>query len=120
MGEHRGGAFVGEIQDYGRSWPPRRRRRAWLSRAGNVLLLPFAALIGLGLYLSGAFGVASIFNFASAGAYQFAPSMFSVDRDCSDFRTRDEAQAFFRAAGPGDPHRLDRDGDGRACELNGR
>jgi micrococcal nuclease len=46
--------------------------------------------------------------------------MFSVDRDCADFRSQAEAQAFFRAAGPGDPHRLDRDGDGRACELNGR
>ncbi|WP_404378621.1 thermonuclease family protein [Caenispirillum salinarum] len=38
------------------------------------------------------------------------------DRDCGDFRTQAEAQAFVRDAGPGDPHRLDRDGDGRACE----
>ncbi len=38
------------------------------------------------------------------------------DRDCSDFATRREAQAFFKQAGPGDPHRLDRDHDGRACE----
>ncbi|WP_043644132.1 thermonuclease family protein [Caenispirillum salinarum] len=38
------------------------------------------------------------------------------DKDCGDFRTHAEAQAFFRSAGPGDPHRLDRDGDGRACE----
>ncbi len=38
------------------------------------------------------------------------------DRDCSDFATRREAQAFFKQAGPGDPHRLDRDRDGRACE----
>lgn len=38
------------------------------------------------------------------------------DRDCSDFRTQREAQRFFEAAGPGDPHRLDRDGDGIACE----
>lgn len=38
------------------------------------------------------------------------------DRDCSDFRTQAEAQAFFEAAGPGDPHRLDRDHDGVACE----
>jgi len=28
------------------------------------------------------------------------------DRDCSDFSTWREAQAFFEAAGPGDPHRL--------------
>lgn len=38
------------------------------------------------------------------------------DRDCRDFRTRAEAQAFFEAAGPNDPHRLDGDGDGRVCE----
>jgi len=38
------------------------------------------------------------------------------DRDCSDFRTQAEAQAFFLAAGPGDPHRLDADGNGLACE----
>ena len=40
------------------------------------------------------------------------------DRDCSDFRTQAEAQAFFEAAGgpARDPHRLDVDGDGCACE----
>jgi hypothetical protein len=39
-----------------------------------------------------------------------------VDRNCSDFDTQPEAQSFFEAAGPGDPHRLDRDNDGVACE----
>ena len=40
------------------------------------------------------------------------------DRDCGDFATQAEAQAFFIAAGgPGqDPHRLDGDGNGLACE----
>ena len=40
------------------------------------------------------------------------------DRDCGDFRTQEEAQRFFEAAGgpERDPHRLDADGDGRACE----
>jgi endonuclease YncB( thermonuclease family) len=40
------------------------------------------------------------------------------DRDCSDFRTQAEAQRFFEAAGgpARDPHRLDGDGDGLACE----
>ena len=40
------------------------------------------------------------------------------DRDCSDFRTQAEAQAFYEAAGgpARDPHRLDVDGDGCACE----
>ena len=39
-----------------------------------------------------------------------------ADKDCRDFSTWQEAQAFFRAAGPGDPHRLDGDKDGVACE----
>ncbi len=44
------------------------------------------------------------------------PPLRGADRDCSDFRTQPEAQAFFEASGPGDPHRLDGDGDGVACE----
>lgn len=41
-----------------------------------------------------------------------------VDRDCSDFETQPEAQAFFIAEGgpEEDPHDLDRDGNGIACE----
>ena len=39
------------------------------------------------------------------------------DRNCSDFDTQDEAQEFFEAAGPGDPHGLDADDDGIACET---
>jgi len=38
------------------------------------------------------------------------------DRDCADFRSQAEAQAFFSRAGAGDPHHLDGDGDGIACE----
>ena len=38
------------------------------------------------------------------------------DMDCSDFRTWREAQDFYQSAGPGDPHRLDADADGIACE----
>jgi len=41
-----------------------------------------------------------------------------VDRDCSDFETQPEAQAFFIAEGgpEEDPHQLDADGNGIACE----
>tara|TARA_R110002051_G_scaffold256524_1_gene315619 strand:- start:1239 stop:1445 length:207 start_codon:yes stop_codon:yes gene_type:complete len=39
------------------------------------------------------------------------------DRDCSDFRSWQEAQAFYEANRPGDPHRLDADNDGIACET---
>lgn len=38
------------------------------------------------------------------------------DKDCKDFATQREAQRFFESQGPGDPHRLDRDKDGIACE----
>ncbi|MCG0239167.1 MAG: thermonuclease family protein [Firmicutes bacterium] len=40
------------------------------------------------------------------------------DRDCDDFATQAEAQAFYEAAGgpARDPHGLDRDRDGIACE----
>ncbi|WP_126154518.1 excalibur calcium-binding domain-containing protein [Paracoccus haematequi] len=42
----------------------------------------------------------------------------SGDRNCSDFASGAEAQRFFLAAGGpvNDPHGLDRDGDGNACE----
>ncbi|MCS4103181.1 thermonuclease family protein [Salinibacter ruber] len=42
------------------------------------------------------------------------------DRDCSDFDTQPEAQRFFERhrsdSSGGDPHNLDGDGDGQACE----
>lgn len=49
-----------------------------------------------------------------------APAVAVVDRDCGDFATQAGAQAFFLAnGGPrSDAHRLDDDGDGRACESN--
>jgi len=43
------------------------------------------------------------------------------DKDCSDFDTQTEAQRFFERHQPGDPHNLDGNGDGEACEsLPGR
>ncbi len=44
------------------------------------------------------------------------PGRGAGDRDCRDFRTQAEAQRFFENAGPGDPHWLDDDRDGVACE----
>ena len=34
----------------------------------------------------------------------------------ADFATQAQAQRYFEAAGPGDPNRLDGDGNGIACE----
>jgi hypothetical protein len=39
-----------------------------------------------------------------------------ADRDCGDFTSWREAQDFFERSGPGDPHGLDADADGIACE----
>src|ERR687896_980150 len=48
-----------------------------------------------------------------------APAPASAqDRDCSDFDSQAEAQDFYENAGPGDPHGLDADDDGRACDSN--
>ena len=45
------------------------------------------------------------------------PTLALADMDCKDFRSQEEAQAYFDAQGPGDPDRLDRDNDGIACET---
>jgi len=50
-----------------------------------------------------------------AGAAR-AGATAGADRDCSDFSTWRQAQAFFERSGTGDPHGLDGDGDGVACE----
>jgi hypothetical protein len=50
-----------------------------------------------------------------------APGVTSAaDRDCPDFATQRKAQFFFlNHGGPRrDPHRLDADNDGIACEAN--
>jgi hypothetical protein len=49
-----------------------------------------------------------------------APAAVAADRDCGDFGSQREAQIFFlNQGGPNsDPHGLDSDGDGIACETN--
>ena len=42
-----------------------------------------------------------------------APALSAGDVDCSDFSSSAEAQTYLL---PGDPHRLDADGDGQACD----
>jgi len=54
---------------------------------------------------------------SSDNDYSTTRSYESGDRDCSDFSTQSEAQSFYESAGTGDPHGLDRDGDGRVCET---
>jgi len=48
-----------------------------------------------------------------------APSAVARDRDCSDFKNQRQAQKFFKkhhGSKRNDPHRLDADHDGKACE----
>lgn len=53
------------------------------------------------------------------GLLSAAPQAHAADRDCGDFKTQRAAQKFFKNHRPKqDPHRLDRDGDGKACESN--
>lgn len=56
----------------------------------------------------------------SLGAGATAATARIADRDCGDFATQKAAQKFFLAHGgpQSDPHRLDSDGDGIACESN--
>jgi hypothetical protein len=48
-----------------------------------------------------------------------SPASAFRDLDCSDFPTQKKAQKFFKKHNPRqDPHGLDGDGDGIACEDN--
>lgn len=67
----------------------------------------------LSLGLAAALTSAMLFGSAAGPAVAFR------DRDCSDFRTWRQAQKFFKKTGGTrryDPHRLDADHDGIACE----
>jgi hypothetical protein len=52
-------------------------------------------------------------SYAATAAGDPLPPAQVVDRDCGDFTSQAQAQA---ALLPGDPERLDADGDGVACE----
>ena len=55
-------------------------------------------------------------NFEARAGSRFRA--YYADRDCGDFGSHAEAQRFFIANGgpAADPHKLDRDNDGLACE----
>ena len=53
---------------------------------------------------------------AAAVVVPLSGTALAQDLDCSNFATQEDAQAEF-AANPGDPHGLDDDNDGIACET---
>ena len=93
-------------------------RGAWDPRW--VLALAVVTIVGL----AGALLYFTVFN-SSPDSSEETPTAIGghtptpvQDYNCSDFGTQSEAQDYFeRAGGPDlDPHRLDTDGDGIACE----
>lgn len=54
----------------------------------------------------------------SAALVLLPPTAMGADKDCSDFRSWRAAQNFYKSHGgpKRDPHRLDADRDGIACE----
>jgi len=76
----------------------------------------------LGLSAAGLLGWGAVSMFSNNEPteitdYSITRSPATGDRDCSDFSTHADAQTFFNSEGAGDPHGLDRDGDGTACET---
>lgn len=76
-----------------------------------------ATVIGMRAFV-GVVGVLAAAGLLVAVVAVGAGSRTAADRDCSDFANQADAQAFFDAHRPGDPHQLDSDGDGIACETN--
>ena len=65
--------------------------------------------------------IAAVFAAATLAVGLVAvPANAAADRDCGDFASQKSAQIFFlKAGGPrNDPHGLDSEGDGVACESN--
>ncbi len=80
------------------------------------------AKIALGTIGVGAAGIIGFNALSNTTPNQATPDQAvkkyeNRDYDCDDFSTHAEAQKFYLSAGAGDPHRLDRDGDGIACET---
>jgi len=71
----------------------------------NVGFLALAVVVAVSVYAA-LQPATTITRAAVAGA----------DRDCASFESWLDAQRFFLSQQPGDPHRLDGDGDWLACE----
>jgi hypothetical protein len=71
--------------------------------------------LAVSLLVLGGLGVSTAVQ--PAAAAPSATAAYFHDRDCADFSSQRQAQRFFERHNPGrDPHRLDADNDGIACE----
>lgn len=87
-------------------------------RIFSLLILPVLALSGCSQSVQSNLDAPPVTD-GSVSNPQFRANeveLPSQDYDCADFSSQGEAQDFFEEAGPGDPHGLDRDEDGIACE----
>jgi hypothetical protein len=82
----------------------------------NLALRVGASLVGFGALFGAGLAYGAIILDEHDEAPPFPPACAETDCNCGDFATHAEAQLFFCWAGPGDPHGLDTDGDGIACE----
>jgi len=91
---------------------PQVAKRPWYITLGLALLLVIGVVF-LASLLTGGTG-----EVAGEKVLEEESEPPVEDRDCSDFATQEEAQAFFLSQGgpENDPHHLDADNDGIACE----
>src|SRR5687768_13885008 len=96
-------------------------------KPGRRSMWQVIATIALGAALLSSAGLAAPTQAQEVSSQAAPPLRYDPagpDRDCRDFETWEEAQAFYLAAGgpatrdtrDRDPHRLDTDFDGIACE----
>jgi hypothetical protein len=69
----------------------------------------FFSLLLIALLMTGCFS-------ARQGSRSAGSSASQPDMNCSDFDSHSAAQRFYERNQPGDPHGLDGDNDGVACE----
>lgn len=81
----------------------------------GIFVVGFGVIFGISFF-SNTDNLGSVNQINNNNPYSYT----TIDRNCSDFDSQIEAQLFFEAnGGPNnDPHDLDRDNDGIACEWN--
>jgi len=82
-------------------------RQPWMRKKRTTSLAAVVPMLGLLGLAASSISTAG----QSTGSIRDAVNHSGVEHDCTGFATQDDAQALLNAQGPGDPHRLDPDGD---------